>query len=57
MKTYKMLVKETAYVSYYIKGTDATNAMENWAENGYQNETEKIEKTESDILECVEVTK
>jgi len=56
MKRYKILVRESNIVAHYVDGTDATNAQSNWAENGYDSDTQVIEDSENDILGCEEVT-
>ena len=56
MKTFKILVRESNYVAYFVEGTDAENAQENWANNGYDSENQKIVDSENDILGCEEVT-
>ena len=56
MKQFKILVRESNYVAYFIEGTDAENAQENWANNGYDSENQKIVDSENDILGCEEVT-
>jgi hypothetical protein len=42
MKQFKILVRESNYVAYFVEGTDAENAQENWANNGYDSENQKI---------------
>ena len=56
MKRYKILVRESNIIAYYVNGENATNALSDWAENGYQGDSETIEDSEHDILGCEEVT-
>jgi len=56
MKTFKILVRESNYVAYFVDGTDKYDAYENWANNGYDSENQKIVDSECDVLEYEEVT-
>lgn len=56
MKTFKILVRESNYVAYFVEGTDKYDAQENWANNGYDSENQKIVDSDNDVLECQEVT-
>ena len=56
MKQFKILVRESNYVAYFVEGADKYDAIENWANNGYDSENQKIEDSENDVLECEEVT-
>jgi len=52
MKKYKILVRESNIVAYYVYGTSTENAQSNWAENGYDSDTQIVEDSECDILGC-----
>jgi len=56
MKTFKILVRESNYVAYFVEGADKYDAQENWANNGYDSENQEIVDSENDVLECEEVT-
>jgi len=56
MKQFKILVRESNYVAYFVEGADKYDAQENWANNGYDSENQKIVDSENDVLECEEVT-
>ena len=55
MKQFKILVRESNYVAYFVEGTDEDNAQENWANNGYDSDNQKIVDSECDVLGCEEV--
>ncbi len=49
---YKILVRETEYIAYYVEASSKDEAMSIWAENGYDSDQKKTVDVESDILGC-----
>ncbi len=55
LKRYRILVRETNYVAYFVDGESVDDAHKRWANNGYECENNIVD-SENDILEFDEIT-
>lgn len=58
MTTYKILVTETEYVTYYVDATNKEEAQQIWAEiSGYEGNKRIVEDSKCNIISIEEETK